>query len=133
MIDWIQKLLHKSVNTYLLPVNKQIKAWRKADRKMKWGLGEAAFAAIGSPPGLSSGDLADGFTGVILSHGFGYDGEGHADAVLSGRLAWVYVRKRSRSRTWHCQYIDFKKADHFRYRPGEETYDRQQIELCPDA
>lgn len=118
MFTWVQKLLRKFPNGYLLPVDEQIRAWRKADRKMKWGIGEGAFAAIGPPPRLTAGDRGEGFTGVILSHGFGDDGQGNADAVLSGRLAWAYARKRRHGRTWHCQYIDFDKADHLRLRPG---------------
>ena len=118
MFNWAQKLLRKFPYGYLLPVDEQIKAWHKADRKMKWGIGEAAFAAIGSPPPLTAEDRADGFTGVILSHGFGDNGQGHADAVLSGRLAWAYARKQRRGRTWHCQYIEFDKADHIRLRTG---------------
>ena len=59
---------------FILSVPDQIKAWRKANRKMKWGIGDAGFSAIGPPPSLTPEDSSDGFTGVILSHGFGNDG-----------------------------------------------------------
>lgn len=101
----------------ILPAADQAKAWRKANRKMKWGITENEFAAIGPPLALEPKDQADGFVGSILSYGFGDDGQGNADAVLSGRIAWAYARKRRRSGTWQCRYIDFNKPDHFRLRP----------------
>ena len=118
MFDWVPKQFHRLPNGFLLPVEEQIRTWYKAGRQMKWGIGKAAFAAIGPPPRLTEGDRADGFSGVILSHGFGDDGQGNADAVLSGRLAWAYARKRRRGRTWQCRYIEFGKSDHLRLRPG---------------
>jgi hypothetical protein len=111
----IQK--HKKATGFLLPVNKQIRAWRKANRKMKWGIPEKEFADIEPAPPLSTRDHADGFIGNILSYGFGDDGEGNADAVLSGRFAWAFARRRRWTPTWQCRYIDFDKADHFRLRP----------------
>ena len=102
---------------FILDTAVQIKAWKKANRKMKWGIPEKAFTAIGPPPVLSSRDREDGFVGTILSYGFGDDGRGSADAVLSGRLAWEYARRKRRGAIWHCRYIDFDKADHFRLRP----------------
>lgn len=103
---------------HILPVPEQIAAWRKANRKMRWQIPDREFAAIPPPPELTERDIQDGFAGVILSYGFGDDGEGNADAVLSGRLAWNYaVRKRGRERTWQCEYVDFSQADHFRLRP----------------
>lgn len=118
MPGFFRKVKRFDANNFILSVPYQIKAWRKANRKMKWGIGEAVFAAIGPTPSLTTRDRSDGFTGVILSHGFGDDGQGNADSVLSGRLAWEYARKKHRGRTWQCRYIEFDKADHFRLRPG---------------
>ena len=87
----------------ILPGADQIKAWQKANRKMKWGITEKEFTAIGPPPTLSPKDRDDGFVGPILSYGFGDDGQGNADAVLSGRLAWAYARKLRNRGTCQCQ------------------------------
>lgn len=102
----------------IISVPRQIKAWQKADRKMRWRIPEREFESIPDAPYLTEEDIRDGFAGVILSYGFGDDGNGNADAVLSGRLAWDYaVKKRGRARIWQCEYIDFSKADHFRFQP----------------
>jgi len=99
-------------------ISKQIAAWRKADRKMRWHIPEEEFETISAPPDLTDTDIGDGFVGVILSYGFGDDGKGNADAVLSGKLAWDYaVKKRGRAQTWQCEYVDFNQSDHFRLRP----------------
>lgn len=114
---FFRKKAQTDVLKFILSVPDQIKAWKKANRKMKWGITEKDFAAIGPPPPLSPKDQADNFIGPILSYGFGDDGRGNADAVLSGRMAWAYARKVRRSNTWQCRYIDFDKPDHFRLRP----------------
>ena len=103
---------------FILPAARQIDAWRKANRKMKWGIPAQAFSTIKPPPTLSPADREAGFIGAVLSYGFGDDGEGNADAVLSGQLAWSYALKRRRGRTWQCRYLDFDRADYFRLRPA---------------
>lgn len=102
----------------ILPLSKQIKSWRKADRKMAWGIPKVEFDQIKAPPLLEEKDRRDGFIGVILSYGFGDDGCGNSDAVLSGRFAWEYAYKSRKYKTWQCEYIDFYKPEHFRLRPG---------------
>jgi len=124
MFSFFKKDAQDNPADFILPPSDQIKAWRTANRKMKWGLTEAEFAAVGPPPPLTSKDRADGFTGSILSYGFSQSGQDNADAVLSGRLAWAYARKRHKRRTWQCQYIDFGKADHFRLRPKAQLRPR---------
>ena len=96
----------------------QIKAWRRANRRMRWKIPSAAFDAIGPPPGLGDGDRRDGFTEVILCHGFGDDGQGHADPIASAGRAWAYALKTRRKKTWRCEYIAFDTAEHVRLRPG---------------
>lgn len=100
------------------PLGPQVKAWRKANRKMNWGIGKAEFEAIGIGPELSQADRRDGFSGIILSYGFGDDGRGNSDAVLSGRYAWNYAVKRRKPKTWQCEHIDFDHCEHFRLRPS---------------
>ena len=102
----------------VLPVQKQIQAWRKANRKMKWGIKREAFDCIEVPPVLTEDDRSQGFIGVTLFYGFGDDGFGNADPVLSGKVAWEYARKYKRGRTWQCEYIDFNRSDDIRLRPG---------------
>jgi len=117
MISFFHKTEDSRAPHFLLPVKAQVKAWRKANRKMRWGIADAEFAAIGKPPALTAQDRADGFTGVVLSYGFGDDGYGYADAVRSGQEAWRYAQSRFMRKTWQCQYLDFDKSDHFRLRP----------------
>lgn len=100
-----------------LPVNRQIKAWRKAARRMNWRIGDAEFEQLPSTPHLTEADLLDGFIGVILSYGFGGYGSAGSDSVHSGKLAWQYACKKWFTKTWQCRYIDFDKPDHMRLRP----------------
>jgi hypothetical protein len=108
----------KDLSHLILPVNKQIKSWQKAERKMKWGIQPEAFKCVEVPPALTENDRSQGFMGVALFYGFGDDGFGNADPVLSGKVAWEYARKYKRGRTWQCEYIDFSRSDDIRLRPG---------------
>jgi len=117
MLTFLPKKNHFSEADFVLPVSAQIKAWRKANRRMKWHIGEDEFAAVNPAPELTEQDRSDGFTGSLLCYGFGDDGNGFADAVQSGREAWRYAQKRRFRKTWQCQYIDFDKDDYFRLRP----------------
>jgi hypothetical protein len=85
---------------------------------MHWAIGEAEFRQIPTPPRLTESDRRDGFCGVILSYGFGGDGNSGPDAVLSGKLAWQYACRKWFTTTWQCQYIEFDQATHMRLRPG---------------
>lgn len=118
VFEFFKKCGHIGASDYILPADKQLLAWRKANRKMKWGITEDEFISIEQPPALSPQDRKDGYTGVVLSYGFGGNGQGYADAVLSGRLAWVFAKRQLRRKTWQCRYIDFDKTDCFRLRPG---------------
>ena len=89
MLNFFRKDAQTNAAHFILPAADQIKAWRKTNRKMKWGISAKEFAAVGPPSTLSQQDQADGFIGSILSYGFGDDGRGNADAVLSGRMAWL--------------------------------------------
>jgi hypothetical protein len=102
----------------ILPVGKQIKAWRRANRKMGWGITKKEFDQVEPPPPLTEDDRRQGYLGAALFYGFGDDGTGHSNAVLSGKVAWEYAQKRWWKKTWQCEYIDFNKADHLRLRPG---------------
>lgn len=117
MIGWLKTSKSRNVKDRFVPVERQVKAWRKANRRMKWGIADLEFSRLPKPPRLTENDLAEGFYGVILSYGFGDDGFGNADSVLSGQLAWDLAIKLRRGRIWQCQYIDFNKKDHFRLRP----------------
>ena len=100
----------------ILSADKQIKAWRKANRRMKWGIPAAEFKMIEPPPLLTSKDKADGFIGAILSYGFGDDGYRNADSVLSAQKAWAYAPKSLFRKTWQCEYVDFNRTDDIRLR-----------------
>jgi hypothetical protein len=102
----------------LQPVGRQVKAWHKASRKMGWGIRRDSFANIGTPPPLTERERAEGFIGSGLFYGFGDDGNGNADAVLSGRLVWEYALRLWRIKTWQCEYIDFNTSDRIRLRAG---------------
>jgi len=102
----------------ILPVEVQAEAWRAAKRKMRWPISDEEFGRVGGPPALGEGDLAQGFEGVCLFYGFGDDGRGNADPVLSGRLAWDYALGRRRPRPWQSPHVEFGRPDFFRLRPG---------------
>ena len=102
----------------ILPIDEQISAWRTASKKMKWDIGEKEFDGLGSPPPLTDSDLEQGFVGIVLFYGFGDDGAGHADSVLSGKMAWDYAFKRLKNKVWLSPHIDFDKPDSLRLRPG---------------
>jgi hypothetical protein len=101
----------------ILPVAAQINAWRKAAKKMNWQLTEEEFDGIEIPPLLTEDDRRQGFKGAVLFYGFGDDGCGNADAVLSGKVAWEYAVKSRKGKTWQCEYIDFHKPEDIRIRP----------------
>ena len=98
VIKIFRKYARDDPTDFIRPFVEQVKSWKKANRKMNWGIADASFAAVGQPPALTPEDRADGFIGSILSYGFGDDGRGHADAVLSGRTAWAYARRKVTSR-----------------------------------
>jgi uncharacterized protein YndB with AHSA1/START domain len=109
-----------SRDTLILSVKEQIKAWRRADQKMGWGIDRGEFDKLSAslPPLLTDDDRACGFIGTGLFYGFGEDGRGHADAVLSGRFAWEWALKERKGKTWRCEYVDFDRPQDIRLRPG---------------
>jgi hypothetical protein len=100
----------------ILPMKKQIKAWHRANRVMGWGIdnNESEKLAASLPPHLTDDDRINGFIGAVLFYGFGEDGRGNADAVLSGKNAWEYALKRRK--TWQCEYVNFNKPKDIRLR-----------------
>jgi len=103
----------------ILSLEEQADAWRKASGKMRRGIKEEEFERLRLPPPLTADEQAAGFSGTILCYGFGDDGEGNADAVLSGKLAWDYAGKsRKRGTVWQSPLVDFEKPDAFRLRPS---------------
>lgn len=105
----------------ILSADKQIKAWRKANRKMKWGIPSAEFEMIEPPPPLAPKNKADGFIGAVLSYGFGDDDSGNSDSVLSAQKAWEYACRNLFRKTWQCEYIDFNRTDDIRLRPHAQA------------
>jgi len=110
--------VHEGQGHLILPMRKQVKTWQIANRKMAWGITEEEFEQVGDPPLLTEDDRRRGYIGSVLFYGFGDEGTGHADPVLSGKMAWEYAVKRKKSGTWHCEYVHFDKPDHFRPRSG---------------
>lgn len=96
----------------------QIRFWKKANRKMRWGIKKEEFHEIIERTRLGEGVGDHGFRKGALFYGFGDDGHGNADSVLSGKVAWEYVCRRPWRKTWQCRYIDFERSDHIRLRPG---------------
>jgi uncharacterized protein YndB with AHSA1/START domain len=108
----------QSRGAIILPVKEQIKAWRRADHKMGWSIDNSEFEKLGgSSPPLTDNDRMCGFIGTVLFYGFGEDGWGNADAVLSGKFAWEYALKDRKGKTWQCEYVDFSKPQDIRLRP----------------
>jgi hypothetical protein len=104
----------------VLSTNEQIRLWYKANRKMNWGIKRIEFerAAASLPQTLNEEDRIKGFIGSALFYGFGDDGGGYSDAVLSGKLVWEYACALKNRRTWQCEYVDFNKPQDIRLRPG---------------
>jgi hypothetical protein len=119
---WLRNLCSKGQpkkgDELILTLQEQINAWRKANRKMGWGIAPEEFDIFETIPGLSDDDRINGFIGTALFYGFGDDGMGHANAVFSGQQAWEYACKIRKGRTWRCEYVDFSKPEDIRLRPG---------------
>jgi hypothetical protein len=103
----------------VMPVAEQIRSWHKANRKMGWGIRRAEFERVAAlkQPTPTKDDRVQGFIDSVLFYGFGDDGQGNSDAVLSGKLAWGYALKRRKGKTWQCEYVDFNKPQDIRLRP----------------
>jgi hypothetical protein len=99
-------------------MEEQIRAWKKAARKMSWPIAGEIWAEIGQPPPLDEHDRHLGFSGVAIFYGFGDDGRGNADPLLSGQLAWEYGVKTFGRKTWQSPHMKFGEADMLRMRPG---------------
>ncbi|HEA69022.1 MAG TPA: hypothetical protein ENI07_19740 [Desulfobacterales bacterium] len=131
----IKFLKDKSENDpqLILPLPLQIKAWRRANRKMAWGIQKSEFDQIEPSPWLTDSDRHEGFIGAILCYGFGDDGSGHADSIRSGKLVWDYACKCRKKRAWQCEYIDFDKKDYIRLRPGAPPRPKgfYFVKFCP--
>ena len=121
MVSWFKigslKTDPEDQSHLILPMDEQIKSWHKANRKMKWGITEKEFDNIEDPPQMTDADRRQGYIGAVLFYGFGDDGAGHADSVLSGKVAWDYTKRRWRRKIWQCEYIDFHRTDRIRLRP----------------
>jgi len=119
---WLRKIgfwgKPKKGNESILTLQEQIAAWRRANRKMGWNIPQEEFDEQEISTVFAYGGLPGGFIGTALFYGFGDDGSGNSDAVLSGELAWDYGYKRRKGKTWQCEYIDFAKPDDIRLRPG---------------
>ena len=98
--------------------SKQLKAWRRASRKMGWDIPADEFDRCPPLPEITAEERRWGYTGAALFYGFGDDGNGNADVVLSGKMAWDYARKILKKRTWRCEYIHFDDPSFIRLRPG---------------
>ena len=103
----------------ILSMKEQIKAWQRTDQKMGWDIENSEFENPGilSPPLLTDNDRMGGFIGTVLFYGFGEDGRGNSDAVMSGKFAWDYACKNRRGKTWQCEYVDFNRPQDIRLRP----------------
>lgn len=102
----------------ILPSEDQVSAWHKANKKMSWGIKKEEFDTITLPPSLTERERDQGFMGFALFYGFGDDGSGNADSVLSGKKAWDYYCSQKKGKFWKSEYINFDASDAFRLRPG---------------
>lgn len=119
---WLRNLCSKGQpkkgDELILTLQEQIKAWRKANRKMGWNITQDEFDEQEILPLSTDRSVNQGFIGTALFYGFGDDGANNSDAVLSGKLAWEYGCKRRNGKTWQCEYIDFNNSEDIRLRPG---------------
>ena len=107
-----------SVPTFL-PLEEQIECWNGANQKMAWGIKGVEFAKLNAAPMpvLTDDDRSSGFNGIAIFYGFGDDGLGNSDSILSGKLAWEYAINCGENKTWQCSYIDFSRPKEIRLRP----------------
>ncbi len=84
---------------------------------MSWSIGKEEFAKIVDLLPLTKDNKDTEHTAFCLFYGFGDDDNNHADAVLSGKLAWDYARRSRKKETWQSPYINFDNPDAFRLRP----------------
>jgi len=115
------KVQDKKHHNSIIPMDKQIKAWRKANRKMSWEIKEEEFDEVQPPPDITEDDRRCGFIGAVLFYGFGDNGSSSADAVLSGKVVWKYALRRRKGKIWQCEYVhldDMDYTDYIRLRPG---------------
>ena len=82
-----------SQTSLILPIDREVKAWRKANQKMGWGIDEKEFEDLPEPPAITQSESEQGYMGTVLFYGFGDDGSGNSDSVLSGKVAWEYAKK----------------------------------------
>jgi hypothetical protein len=113
-------LFFRRSSEVFLPLNVQVRQWWRANRKMRWGIRRAEFEDLADRP-FSMDDLKNHLCGSVLSYGFGDDGAGNADVLLSGLRSWQYAQKKWKRRIWQCQYLDFGKADYIRLDPEAPT------------
>lgn len=113
----------QSRSAIIFPMKEQVKAWRRANQKMGWSIDNNEFEMLEKsfPPPLTDNDRMQGFIGSVLFYGFGEDGRGNSDAVLSGKLAWEYACGYRKGKTWRCEYVDFNKPQDIRLRPEAPT------------
>jgi hypothetical protein len=114
------RFVTQSLDNRILTFAGQIDAWQKANRKMNWDIMRTEFDKVeaSSPPAPTKDDRVWGFNDLVLFYGFGDDGQGNSDAVLSGKIAWEYAGKNRKNDIWQCEYIDFSKPEDIRLRPG---------------
>ncbi len=109
----------QGIGDAILPLPEQVAAWHRVNRKMGWGISDTEFEKLAAvPPPLTDEDRYAGFVGTVVFYGFGNDGAGHADVVLTAKLAWNYASSIRKGKTWQCEYIDFEKPEDIRLRPG---------------
>jgi hypothetical protein len=111
------KINPQSQDAIIFPMTEQVKAWRRANQKMGWGIDNTEFEILEKSirPPLTDNDRKQGFIGSVIFYGFGDDGQGNSDPVLSGKKAWGYAVKRRK--TWRCEYVDFERPQDIRLRP----------------
>ena len=66
---------------------------------MSWGIQEDEFDRLGDPLQITERDKKEGYISIILSYGFGEDGLGNSDPILSGKKAWEYANKSWKKNT----------------------------------
>jgi hypothetical protein len=121
------KAQDKKQHGLIIPMDRQINAWCKANRKMSWGIKEKEFDQVQPPPLITEGDRRYGFMDAALFYGFGSNGSGSADAVFSGKVVWEYALKRRKGKIWQCEYVHLDEsdyADYIRLRPGSPARPR---------
>lgn len=112
-------MLFRRIETgHFMPLDRQIKQWRRANRKMGWEITREEFHRVEERLSSARHEHRRDLNGTVLCYGFGDNGSNGCDAIVSGKRAWQYAARIRGLNTWQCRYIHFDHPEYIRLRPN---------------